>query len=83
MVITRFPEFLKAAIMQSPNCAKCLRICAKVWLKNARSEKLELIFVFSHNLLKFDRFLCMFSIFSYKKGIYYQENKHLYYDKPY
>ena len=31
-------EFLKVAMMLSHNCTKFLRICSKVWLKNAKTE---------------------------------------------
>ena len=39
-------EFLIAAIMQSQNCAKYLRMCTIFGLMNAKQEKLALISVF-------------------------------------
>ena len=48
--ITALPEFLKAAIMQSYDCAKYLRICAHFGLINAKQEQLHLIKVFDTNL---------------------------------
>ena len=36
-------EFLKAAVMQSHNCALNLRICGKFVLMNAKQEKITLL----------------------------------------
>ena len=44
-----YPEVLKAAIMQSHDCAKYLRICANFGLMNAKLDKLALISCICHN----------------------------------
>ena len=54
-------EFLKAAITQSYDWSKYLRICAKFGLMNARQEKLAHISCICHNLTKFSSFLWQFN----------------------
>ena len=49
-------EFLNAAIMQSHDCAKYLRICANFGRRNAKQEKLALMSSICHNLTKFSSF---------------------------
>ena len=56
-------EFLKAANMQSHDCAKYLRICISFWLMNKKQEKLELMRCICHNLTKFSSFMCFYDIF--------------------
>ena len=57
------PEFLKAAIIQSHDCAQYLRICANVGLINAKHEHLALISCICHNLTKFfSSFTCCYVI---------------------
>ena len=48
-----YPEFLKAAIMQSHDCAKYLRICASFGLMNPKQERLALISCNCHHLTKY------------------------------
>ena len=46
------PEFLKAAIMQSHDCANFLKTCANFGIMNRKKEKLALISYICHNLTK-------------------------------
>ena len=56
----RATEFLKLPIMQSHDCWKWLKICAKAWLKKAKPERLEFFFL---SFLKIDNFKKKFWIF--------------------
>ena len=53
------PEFLKAAIMQSHDCAICLRICANFGLMNMKQEKLALNSCTGHNFYNVFFFLVL------------------------
>ena len=57
-------ELLKAAIMQSCDCAKYLRICSNVWLMNMKQKKLTTISCICHNLTKNSNFTCFYVIFN-------------------
>ena len=56
-------EFIKAAIMQSHDCAKYLRICSNLGLMNANQEKLAQMLYIYHNLAMFSSFTCFYVIF--------------------
>ena len=52
-----YTELLKAAILQSQNWEKYLRICANLRLTNTKQEKLSINSCVGHNLTKFFFFL--------------------------
>ena len=58
-------EFLKAAIMESHNCAKYLRICANFGLMNANEEKLAQLLYIYHNLTMFSNFTSFYVNFTH------------------
>ena len=59
------PEFLKAAIMQSHDRAKCFRICANFGLMNTKPEKLALISCICPNFTKKNKFYMFYVIFTH------------------
>ena len=56
-------EFLKAAIMQSHDCAKYLRICENLSLMNVNQEKLAQMLYIFNNLTMFSSFTCFIMSF--------------------
>ena len=57
------PQFLKAAIMQSHNCAQCLKICTNLGLMNTNQEKLAKMLNIYHNLTMLYSFTCLYDSF--------------------
>ena len=63
-LMTTYSEFLKAAIMQSHDCAKHLRICPSFRIVNAKKKrKMALISCIWHNFTKFPLVLHIFRSF--------------------
>ena len=61
--ITRMsPQFLKAAIMQSHDCAQYLKICTNLGLLNTNQEKLAKMLNIYHNLTMLYSFTCFYMI---------------------
>ena len=62
--ITRMsPQFLKAAIMQSHDCAQYLKICTNLGLLNTNQEKLAKMLNIYHNLTMLYSFTCLYDSF--------------------
>ena len=70
--IITLPEFLQAAILQSHDCTKSMRICAKE-CNSGKTNKHYL--TFGHNLLKVVNVLHVFMAFLMHISV--QNNKHL------